>query len=62
MSITERREECGSAFLDPGDALDAASLRLDHDALVHGGREPGGALCNAQNPSLDARHHALGRR
>jgi len=30
-SITEGREERGSAFLNPGDALDAASLRLDLD-------------------------------
>ena len=30
-SITEGREERGSAFLDPGHALDATSLRLDLD-------------------------------
>jgi hypothetical protein len=37
VNIPEQREEHGSAFLDPGDALDATLLCLDLDALVHGG-------------------------
>jgi hypothetical protein len=37
VNIPEQREEHGSAFLDPGDALNAAPLCLDLDALVHGG-------------------------
>ncbi len=63
MSITEWREERGSAFLDPGDALDAASLRLDHNALVHGGREPEERYVTPKiHPSMRATTRSAGAR